>query len=223
MIAKISTNCANICNCADLDHRWLIYLFVGNSFWFTTIVDILLGALSKGSRLKNEGSPHCTFCTHKMSCQTQIYLPRPCTERSLCFITYTPCWADVWQQLAKGYLQCCCRRCYCLGINSLSFRPLTISCVAWRRRRRRRRRLTQSYGFAYAVCLCINCSDILFKFEILLFAVRYKSWASALGPSPRVAVRPSVRPSDRPSFHPWANWLNLLLKAATRTQLDSCP
>lgn len=128
-----------------------------------------------------------------MSCQTQIYLRRPYTERGLCFIAYAPCRAAVWEQLARGYLQCCCRCCYCLGVNSLSFRPLTISSAA----RRRRRRVTQSYRFAYAVCLCINCSDILFKFEILLFAVRYKTWATALEPSPRVAVRPTVHPFIR--------------------------
>lgn len=158
------------------------------------------------------GRPIAPFCIHKMSCQTQIYLRRPYTERGLCFIAYTPCRAAVWQQLAKGYLQCacCCRRCYCLGINSLSFRPLTISCVARRRRRRRRRRVTQSYRFAYAVCLCINCSDILFKFEILLFAVRYKSWATALEPSPRVAVRPFVQPTVHPFIRGRIDWIYCL-------------
>lgn len=143
-----------------------------------------------------------------MSCQTQIYLRRPYTERGLCFIAYAPCWAAVWQQLARGYLQCCCRCCYCLGVNSLSFRPLTISCAA--RRRRRRRRVTQSYRFAYAVCLCINCFDILFKFEILLLAVRYKSWATALEPSPRVAVRPTVKASVHPFIRGRIDWIYCL-------------
>lgn len=143
-----------------------------------------------------------------MSCQTQTYLARQYTHRrGLCFITHTPRCAVVGGLNTIGQ-----------GICALLLLPsdeFTFISTFDSVRCRLATPTSPVYGLAHAVCLCINCSDILFKFEILLFAVRHKSWARGLGPTRHATAHPSAT-----SFllHPWANWLNLLLKAATRTR-----